>query len=96
MQTWTEQDAKARFSEFLDACVSTGPQIITRHGTETAVLLTIEEWRRLQAAASPSLKQILLMDNPRTEFLAPERGGARRSQISDRSFRNESKITSNH
>ncbi len=81
MRTWSEQDAKARFSEFLDACVSKGPQIITRYGTETAVLLPMEEWLRLQAAASPSLKQILLLDTPRTEFLAPERGGARRRQI---------------
>lgn len=83
MQTWPEQDAKARFSEFLDACLSKGPQTITRCGSETAVLLPMEEWRRLQAAASPSLKQILLMNSPRTEFLASERGRARRHLISE-------------
>ncbi|PTN38484.1 type II toxin-antitoxin system Phd/YefM family antitoxin [Desulfonatronum sp. SC1] len=81
MQTWPVQDAKARFSELLDACVSKGPQVVTRRGTETAVLLPIDAWRRLQAAARPSLKQILLMKSPRTEFLVPERGGARRRQV---------------
>lgn len=83
MRTWSEQDPKARFSEFLEVCVSTGPQVVTSRGTETAVLLPMEEWRRLQAAARPSLKQILLMVSPCTEFFAPERGGARRCQVSE-------------
>ncbi len=81
MQTWPVQDAKARFSEFLDACISKGPQVVTRRGTETAVLLPIDAWRRLQAASRPSLKQLLLMDASRTESLAPERGRARRRQV---------------
>lgn len=81
MQTWPVQDAKARFSEFLDACISQGPQVVTRRGAETAVLLPIDEWRRLQVAARPSLKQLLLMDSQRTESLAPERGRVRRRQV---------------
>jgi predicted nucleic acid-binding protein len=31
-------------------------QIVTRRGTEAAVLVPVEVWRRLQAAAKPSLK----------------------------------------
>jgi len=42
---WAVQDAKARFSELLDASISDGPQIITRRGVETAVLVPIERWR---------------------------------------------------
>lgn len=80
MHTWPVQDAKARFSEFLDACLSEGPQVVTRRGTETAVLVPIGEWRRLQAAARPSLKQLLLADSARAELLVPERGNARRRQ----------------
>jgi antitoxin Phd len=80
MANWPVQDAKARFSELLDACVSEGPQVVTRRGTETAVLVTIEEWRRLQAAARPSLKQLLLTNSARTDRLVPERGKARRRQ----------------
>lgn len=80
MHIWPVQDAKARFSELLDACVSEGPQLVTRRGTETAVLVPIEEWRRLQASARPSLKQLLLTDMARTDMLVPERGKARRRQ----------------
>jgi len=50
---WQVQDAKARFSEFLDASLRDGPQIVTRHGVEAAVLVPIEEWRRLKHAAHP-------------------------------------------
>lgn len=41
MQTWPVQDAKARFSEFLDACLAQGPQVVTRRGTEEAVLVPL-------------------------------------------------------
>ena len=55
-----------------------GPQVVSRRGTEAAVLLPIEQWHRLQAAARPSLKQLLLAPDPRTEELVSSRGGARR------------------
>lgn len=32
MQDWPVQDAKARFSELLEACVNEGPQLVTRRG----------------------------------------------------------------
>ncbi|MCB1631975.1 MAG: type II toxin-antitoxin system Phd/YefM family antitoxin [Pseudomonadales bacterium] len=80
MRNWPVQNAKARFSELLDACVNDGPQMISRRGTETAVLIPIHEWRRLQASAQPSLKQLLLDDFARTDTLAPTRGKARRRQ----------------
>lgn len=78
MQTWPVQDAKARFSEFLDTCLTHGPQMVTRRGAAAAVLVSAEEWRRLEAAARPSLKDLLLSDQGRTETLAPDRGRARR------------------
>ncbi|MFN6134395.1 MAG: type II toxin-antitoxin system Phd/YefM family antitoxin [Synechococcaceae cyanobacterium] len=77
MTVWPVQHAKARFSELLDACQREGPQVVSRRGTETAVLVPIEQWRRLQAAARPSLKQLLLAPEARTEELVPPRGGAR-------------------
>lgn len=78
MQAWPVQDAKARFSEFLDACMSEGPQMVTRRGAEAAVLVPVDEWRRLQALARPSIKQLLLSDAGRTDFLVPARVSARR------------------
>lgn len=74
MGSWQVQDAKARFSEFLDATIKKGPQVVTRRGVETAVMVPIEEWKRLQAAARPSLKELLLGPGPRfDDLVAPRR-----------------------
>ena len=78
MKIWSVQDAKARFSEFLETCLSQGPQLVTKRGSEAAVLVPIAEWRRLHAAARPSLKQLLLADQARSETLVAPRGTARR------------------
>jgi len=78
MQTWPVQDAKARFSEFLQRCLTEGPQMVTKHGAEAAVLVPAEQWRRLQASARPSLKELLLATEARTENLTASRGAARR------------------
>jgi prevent-host-death family protein len=81
MAAWQVQDAKAKFSAFLEASLNEGPQVVTKRGIETAVLLPIEEWRRLQRAARPSLKQLLLAPQPRFEGLAPERRPFRRRPV---------------
>ncbi len=78
MAWWQVQDAKARFSELLDAAINNGPQVVTRRGIEMAVLVPIEEWRRLQDSARPSLKALLLSPGPRFENLIPERRTFRR------------------
>jgi antitoxin Phd len=77
MQTWPVQDAKARFSEFLDTCLAQGPQMVTKRGAEAAVLVSAQEWKRLQAAARPSLHEFLLADPGRAEFEPPPRGKLR-------------------
>ncbi len=74
MHTWPVQDAKARFSEFLDACVANGPQIVTRRGAETAILVPIAQWKRMSSAAKPTLKELLLSDIGRADFEIPARG----------------------
>ncbi len=81
MRTWPVQDAKARFSEFLDACLLEGPQMVTRRGTEAVVLVSVQEWRRLQSAARPSLKELLLSDQARTDLVVALRGQARRRPV---------------
>lgn len=75
---WAVQDAKARFSELLDASIEEGPQIVTRRGVETAVLVPVDEWRRLQESARPTLKELLLAEAPRAEIPLPSRKGWRR------------------
>jgi prevent-host-death family protein len=71
---WQVQDAKARFSEFLQTALKKGPQVVTRRGIETAVLVPIDEWNRLKNAARPGLKELLLVPYARTESLVLERG----------------------
>jgi antitoxin Phd len=83
MKVWPAQVAKARFSELLDTCQHEGPQVVSRRGRETAVLVPVEEWRRLQAAARPSLKELLLAPEARTDELVPARRQARRRGVPD-------------
>lgn len=52
MQTWQLQDAKNRFSEVVEEAVSRGPQVITKRGVETVVVLSYAEYRRLQLGQS--------------------------------------------
>jgi prevent-host-death family protein len=48
---WQIQDAKQRFSEMIRAVASEGPQVITRHGEDVAVVVDIGEYRRLTRPA---------------------------------------------
>jgi antitoxin Phd len=60
MKIWSVQDAKARFSEFLETCLNEGPQVVTKRGTAAAVLVPLQDWQRLQRSARPTLKELLL------------------------------------
>jgi len=83
MRAWPVQDAKARFSEMLEACLKEGPQTVTKRGTEAAVLVPAADWRRLKNAARPTLKDLLLSDHARGDLNVPARGGRRRRKVSD-------------
>jgi antitoxin Phd len=83
MAAWQVQDAKARFSEFLDATLKKGPQVVTRRGIETAVLVPIQEWNRLQSVSRPGLKALLLAPGARSENLAPRRRNLRRRTVAE-------------
>jgi prevent-host-death family protein len=71
---WQVYDAKARFSEFLDTTLKDGPQVVTRRGVETAVLVSIDEWKRLRNSTRPSIKDILLdPKGPHDLYIPPRR-----------------------
>ncbi|MBM3484482.1 MAG: type II toxin-antitoxin system Phd/YefM family antitoxin [Alphaproteobacteria bacterium] len=74
MKSWPVQDAKARFSELLKTCLEEGPQVVTKRGTDAAVLVPFGEWHRLQAANRPTMKELLLAASPRGVLQGPERG----------------------
>lgn len=78
MKSWPVQEAKARFSEFLETCLREGPQLVTRRGQDAAVLVPLSEWERLTHAAKPTLKELLLTDFARADLNIPPRGNLRR------------------
>jgi len=55
---WQVQQAKARFSELLERALKEGPQTVTRHGKPVAVMVPVEEFRRLRRRRK-SLKALL-------------------------------------
>jgi antitoxin Phd len=59
MPIWQIQNAKARLSEVIERARSEGPQTITRHGAERAIVLSIEDYRAL-IANRPDFKEYLL------------------------------------
>lgn len=77
MRNWSVQDAKARFSELLETCLTEGPQLVTKRGAETAVLVPLADWKRLQNSARPTLKELLLGETSRGDLELPERGKLR-------------------
>lgn len=65
--SWQLQQAKQRLSEVVERARREGPQIVTRHGAEVAVVVSIEEYRRL-VSRRPDFKRFLL-EGPRLDEL---------------------------
>jgi antitoxin Phd len=78
MKTWQVHDAKARFSELLNAARSEGPQVVLRRGQEAAVLVSMEEWRRMSAKPQVTIKEWLMSDVGRGELNILDRKNYRR------------------
>ena len=47
MDSWQLQEAKQHFSEFIRAVERDGPQSVTRHGKEVAVVVDYETFHRV-------------------------------------------------
>lgn len=57
---WTLQNAKAHFSEVVRKAKAEGPQRITVHGREEVVVVSVEEYRRVNGhRAGQALVQVL-------------------------------------
>jgi prevent-host-death family protein len=51
---WQIQEAKQRFSELIRSVQADGPQFVTKHGEEIAVVIDIEEYNRLHRHGGPT------------------------------------------
>lgn len=49
---WSIAEAKAHLSNVVDSAVAHGPQVITRRGKATAVLVSAAEWNRRERRGS--------------------------------------------
>jgi len=45
---WQLQEAKQRFSELIRSVEADGPQVVTRHGEDVAVVISIAEYKHLR------------------------------------------------
>jgi prevent-host-death family protein len=66
MKTVSVFEGKNKFSELVANAAKGEPQIITKNGKETAVVISIEEYKRLKAQKG-SLSEFLL-DNPARKY----------------------------
>ena len=44
---WQLQEAKNKFSNLVDKVLLEGPQIVTKHGKESVVIIAIEDYQKL-------------------------------------------------
>ena len=65
MASWQVGEAKERFSELLQEAHEHGAQFISENGTESAVVLSVAEYRQLHSDV-PNVKD-LLFSGPKTE-----------------------------
>jgi len=56
---WQLQEAKSKFSQVVNQALEEGPQVVTRHGKEVVVILSVEDYQKM-VGPKPSLLQILL------------------------------------
>jgi antitoxin Phd len=69
LKKWRVRDARARFSEMLNAAVKDGPQLLTRRGVEVAVMVSTEPLARMRASAGLEPKAA-----PRSKDPSPSEG----------------------
>jgi len=62
MMNWQLQEAKSKFSYVVNQALQKGPQIITRHGKEVVVIMSMDEYRKI-TKPHPFLIDLLL-DSP--------------------------------
>ena len=80
--TWQMQEAEARFSALVENALENGPQVVTRRGVETVVVVPYTRWTSLEQTPMEGhskeppqyddIKEWLLTPDARTETLIPE------------------------
>lgn len=61
---WALQDAKARFSELVRKAKTEGPQRVTVHGREEVVVISVDDYRRVNGERTGQALVDLLRESP--------------------------------
>ena len=69
--SWQIRDAKAKLSEVIEKAITDGPQTITRHGADRAVVMSIQDYQALLAGRRDFRSHLL--GGPRVEGFEVER-----------------------
>ena len=80
MTKWQLQEAKARFSELIDDTLEKGPQVVTRRGIDTAVVVSIDEWHKLKDENRLTWR-MYAGAGPRFEILPPNVARSNRASL---------------
>lgn len=56
---WALQDAKSKFSAVVNQACKGEPQIVTRRGTPVAVLLSFDDYKKINPSALSPIKVLL-------------------------------------
>lgn len=71
---WALQDAKARFSEVVRRARGEGPQHVTVHGREEVVVISAEEFRRLEGGRTGAALIAAMQSSPHRDVeIEPDR-----------------------
>jgi prevent-host-death family protein len=46
-RTWQLQEAKNKFSEVVEEAIKHGPQVVTKRGQETVIVIAFEDYQKL-------------------------------------------------
>ena len=79
MGHWQLQEAKQRLSELVKRASEEGPQVVTRHGEDVAVVLSMRDYRQL-VESGPSFKEFLT-SGPSFDGLKIERSKDRARKV---------------
>jgi prevent-host-death family protein len=47
--SWQLQEAKSKFSQLVDKAMKHEPQIVTKHGNQAVVILSVEDYKKMIA-----------------------------------------------
>jgi antitoxin Phd len=56
---------QVRFSELIEETLEHGPQVVARRGIDTAVVISVEEWRRWNDGNRQTWKNIFKIQLPK-------------------------------